>query len=148
MNNLSQAYTELNTLSHRIENFLRISNYYNYNDLSNFDIDHLDAQQLFLKAEMQTIMDRLAEAQERILYLASPVQEISRLHKNASGRYETVQGHYFCSGSPVETLVTDDDTGVTCWVRTSVEHNGKDYFLVGYDSVELDGLTVRIRKGA
>ena len=39
MNNLSQAYTELNTLSHRIENFLRISNYYNYNDLSNFDID-------------------------------------------------------------------------------------------------------------
>ena len=83
MNNLSQAYTELNTLSHRVENFLRISNYYNYNDLSNFDIDHRDAQQLFLKAEMQTIMDRLAEAQERILYLASPVQEISRLHKNS-----------------------------------------------------------------
>ena len=62
-------------------------------------IDHLDAQQLFLKAEMQTIMDRLADAQERILYLASPVQEISRLHKNASGRYETEQGNYFCSGS-------------------------------------------------
>ena len=37
MRDLSQAYAELNTLSHRIENFLRISNYYNYNDLSNFD---------------------------------------------------------------------------------------------------------------
>ena len=95
-----------------------------------------------------SIGDRLAEAQERILYLASPVQEISRLHKNASGRYETEQGHYFCSGSPVEALVTDDDIGVTCWVRTSMEHNGKDNFLVGYDSVRLDGLTVRIRKGA
>ena len=57
MRNLNQAYAELDTLSHRIENFLRISNYYNYNDLSSFDIDHLDAQQLFLKAEMQTIMD-------------------------------------------------------------------------------------------
>lgn len=147
MRDLSQAYAELNTLSHRIENFLRISNYYNYNDLSNFDIDHLDAQQLFLKAEMQTIMDRLADAQERILYLASPVQEISRLYKNISGRYETGQGNYFCCGSPVEALVTDGDTGVTCWVRTRMEHNGKDYFLVGYDSMKLDGLTVRIRKG-
>lgn len=81
MRNLNQAYAELNTLDHRIGNFLRISNYYNYSDLSNFDIDHLDAQQLFLKAEMQAIMDRLAEAQERILYPASP-EEISCLHKH------------------------------------------------------------------
>lgn len=70
MRNLNQAYAGLNILGYRIGNFLRISDHYNYNDLSNFDIDHLDAQQLFLKAEMRTIMDRLAEAQERILYLA------------------------------------------------------------------------------
>lgn len=147
MRDLSQAYAELNILSHRIENFLRISNYYNYSDLSSFDIDHLDAQQLFLKEELQIIMDRLAEAQERILYLASPVKEISSLYKNGSGRYETEQGHYYCSGSPIEALVTDSDTGVSRWVRTSVEHNGEDYFLVGNNDVQMDGLTVRVRKG-
>lgn len=36
-------------------------------------------------------MDRLVEVQERILYLARPVQEISRLYRNASGRYERNQ---------------------------------------------------------
>lgn len=147
MKDMDQAYAELNALSRRIENFLRITDYYNYSDLSAFDIDHRDAQKLFLKEQMQVIMGRLADAQERILYLARPIQEISRLHKNTSGRYETEQGHYFCSGSPVEALVTDCEMGVARWVRTSVEHNGKDYFLVGYDDVGLDGLTVRIRKG-
>lgn len=147
MKDMDKAFAELNILGRRIEGFLRISDYYNHNDLGSFDIEHPDAQQLFLKGELQTIMDRLADAQERILYLASPVQEISSLHRNTSGRYETEQGHYFCCGRPVEALVTDGDTGAACWVRTSVEHNGKDYFLVGYDGVEMDGLTVRIRKG-
>ena len=146
MRDINQACAELNILGQKIENYLRLSNYYNYNDLSEFAVDHKDAEQLFLKEEMQIIMDRLAEAQDRIKYLSCPVKEISRLHKNRSGRYETEQGHYYCSASRIEALVPDRDTGLTRWVRTNVEHNRKDYFLVGYDDVPMDGLTVRVRK--
>ena len=148
MRDINQACAELKILSQKIENYLRLSNYYNYNDLSDFAADHKDAEQFFLKEELQIIMDKLAEAQDRIKYLSSPVKEISRLHRNRSGRYETEQGHYYCSGSRIEAMVPDSDTGVSRWVRTNVEHNRKDYFLVGYDDVPLDGLTVRVRKEA
>ena len=148
MKDIHQACAKLNILSQKIENYLRLSNYYNYNDLSDFAVDHKDAEQFLLKEELQIIMDKLAEAQDRIKYLSSPVKEISRLHRNGSGRYETEQGHYYCCGSRIEALVPDSDTGVSRWVRTSVEHNREDYFLVGYDDVPLDGLTVRVRKEA
>lgn len=39
MKDINQACAELNVLSHRIENNLRLFNYYNYNDLSNFAVD-------------------------------------------------------------------------------------------------------------
>ena len=31
-------------------------------------------------------------------------------------------------------------------MKTSVEHNGTDYYLVGYKDVTLSGLTVRVRE--
>ena len=70
---------------------------------------------------------------------------MSRLHRNESRRYETDGGHYYTCGSPIEALVEDGYRDVPYWVRTTLEHNGKDYFLVGYGSVEMDGLTVRVR---
>ena len=109
MKDIHQACAELNILSQKIENYLRLSNYYNYNDLSDFAVDHKDAEQFFLKEELQIIMDKLAEAQDRIKYLSSPVKEISRLHRNGSGRYETEQGHYYCCGSRIEALVPDSE---------------------------------------
>lgn len=123
MRDFGQAYAELITLGHRIENFLRISNYYNFSDLSSFDIDYLDMQQ-FLKEELQTIMDRLERYRSGSCTSASLSKEISRRYKNVSGKYGMEKGDYFCSGSLIEVLVTDCDTGETCWALKSMEHNG------------------------
>ena len=47
MKDIHQACAKLNILSQKIENYLRLSNYYNYNDLSDFAVDHKDAEQFF-----------------------------------------------------------------------------------------------------
>ena len=91
-------------------------------------------------------MEKLSDVADRIAYLSRPVMETSRLHKNRSGRYETKGGHYYTSGSGIEALIKDDYQEVPYWVWTSVEHDGKDYYLVGHKNVRLDGLTVRVRK--
>lgn len=49
MRNLNQAYAGLNTLGHRIEDFLKNSNHYNYSDRSNFDYDGVELDSLTLR---------------------------------------------------------------------------------------------------
>lgn len=41
--------------------------------------------------------------------------------------------------------MTDEYHDVPYWTRTTVEHNGVDYYLVGYKGLPMKGLTVRIR---
>lgn len=50
----------------------------------------------------------------------------------------------FTCGHPVDVLVRDGDT--LRWMPTRFEHNGRDYYLVGYPGVPLCGLTVRERR--
>ena len=62
MRNLSQAYTELNTLSHRIENFLRISNY--YNETRNFygdDVEDLRKGYVEVQKEVALLVGKFAK---------------------------------------------------------------------------------------
>jgi len=77
--------------------------------------------------------------------LGLPIKEVSRQHKDSDVRYETKSGHYFKSGCRVEALISDGLRMVPYWVRTSIEHDGKDYFLAGYHKVKLEGLKVRLR---
>ncbi|GFI45170.1 hypothetical protein IMSAGC019_00480 [Lachnospiraceae bacterium] len=91
-------------------------------------------------------MGKLSDVERRIAYLSRPVKETSRLHKNGSGRYETKSGHYYTSGSGIEVLIKDDYREVPYWVWTSVEHDGRDYYLVGHKDIRMDGLTVRVRE--
>ena len=96
--------------------------------------------------ELRGIMEKLADVEDCIRYIVQPVLRTEQLRKNASGRYETGSGFYYCCGSPIEALVTDGRYDVPYWVRTSVEHDGTDYYLVGHRDVCMEGLTVRIRR--
>ena len=49
------------------------------------------------------------------------IKEVSKLHKNSEGRYETAHGHYYTSGCWIEALVSDDYHEVPYWTRTRVE---------------------------
>lgn len=144
MTELEMVLREAQSLGCKIKDVLRMSTYDQYDDLSGLDIDHKDGEQLFLLEEMQAIMKNLDEVR-RLKYLSLPVREVSRLHRNRSGRYETDSGHYYTSGSPIEALVQDGYRDVPYWVWTYVEHNCRDYYLVGYGDLNIEDLTVRVR---
>ena len=146
MVDLNMVLNETQKLNGSIRSLLRLSTYDDYDDLSGLHIDYEDGQQLFLQTELREIMEKLSDVTGRIAYLSRPVKETSRLHKNRSGRYETKGGHYYTSGSGIEALIKDDYQEVPYWVWTSVEHDGKDYYLVGHKNIRLDGLTVRVRE--
>lgn len=145
MADLKMVLEKANDIKWKIGSILRDSTYEDYDDLSGLDIDYKDSEQLFLLDELQAIMQCLDEVKGRLDYLALPIREVSRLHKNESGRYETESGHYYTCGSSIEALVQDGYREVPHWVWTRLEHNAKGYYLVGYGNVDLDGLTVRIR---
>lgn len=146
MTDLDTLFDELQMLDYRLKNILRISTYEDFDDLSGLDINYGDAQQLFLRNELREIMEKLSDVHGRLSYLSRPVMETSRLYRSGSGRYETACGHYYTCGSGIEALVADGSGEAPYWVWTSVEHDGRDYYLVGYKNVHMDGLTVRVRE--
>lgn len=146
MADLNTLFAETQQLDCKIKSILRLSTYEEYDDLSGLDVNYEDAQQLFLLDELRGIMEKLSDVHDRITYLSRPVKETGRLHRNGGGRYETAHGHYYTSGSRIEALVTDGSQEAPYWVRTSVEHDGRDYYLVGHKNIHMDGLTVRVRE--
>ena len=148
MADLQMALSEAVKLNRSITQFLRFSTYTDYDDLSGLDIDFADGEQLLLLDELRRITDQLADVQEYISYLTRPVTEVSRLRKGTAGKYRTAKGHFYDCRSSIEALVTDEYHEVPYWTRTIVEHNGEDYYLVGYKDLPMDGLTVRVRSTA
>ena len=95
MADLKTVLEKTNDLKWKIDSILRYSTYDECDDLGGLDINYRDGEQLFLLEELQSIMRNLDEVRGRLTYLALPVREVSRLHKNESGRYETDGGHYY-----------------------------------------------------
>ena len=70
------------------------------------------------------------------------------------GRYGTRNNKtYYTSGSGIEFLINEEVLGEDgyftdkpAWRTSTVEHNGTDYYIVGYKDVDLNGLKVRVRK--
>ena len=146
MADINKVFEEAQKLKWNIGSLLKLSGYERNGDLSGLNIDYENGEQLFLTEELRGIMEKLDDVNWRLKYLSRPVKEVSCLHKNRSGRYETSGGHSYTSGHSIEALVPDDYSNVNCWVRTRVEHDGKDYYLVGHHDVSMEGLTVRIRE--
>lgn len=145
MADLQMALEEAFKLNRSIAQFLKFTTYPDYDDLSGLDIDFNDSEQLLIWEELRVITDRLADVQDFISYLARPIVEESRLRKGVAGKYRTAKGHYYDCSSIIEALVSDEYHEVPYWTRTTVEHNGKDYYLVGYRDVPMKGLRVRVR---
>ena len=147
MATINDIIIQASELQPGISRLLRNSTYPRYDDLSGLEINYEDGEQMFLLDELRGTMEKLADVEDCIRYIGQPVLKTERLRKNTSGRYETDSG-YYCCGSPIEALVTDDRYDVPYWVRTSVEHDGTDYYLVGHRDVCMEGLTVRIRRSS
>lgn len=145
MADINDIFLNLQILNSDIGKLLGNSTINDYSDLSGLEINYQDGQDLFLKAQIQTILNNLLEVHNNITYLSAPIQEVGKLHKNASGRYETETGYEYYCGSNIEALVEDDWHDVPYWVQTRVEASNGQYYLYGYKDVPMDGLQVRIR---
>lgn len=145
MKDLRELLERSQKLNIDIKRLLKESTYLEHDDLSKLDIDYEDAEQLLLHEQLWKVMQELEDVSDRLDFLALPIKEVSRLHKNSDGRYETESGQYFTSGCRVEALISDRFRIMPRWVRTSIEHDGKDYFLAGYQEIGLEGLKVRLR---
>lgn len=148
MADLQTVLSEAVKLNRSISQFLKFSTYPDYDDLSGLDIDRTDGEELLLLEELRRITDKLADVQEYISYLTRPITEVSTLRKGTSGKYRTAKGHFYDCRSTIEVLVTDEYHEVPYWTRTVVEHNGEDYYLVGYKDLPMKGLRVRVRSAA
>lgn len=146
MPDLNNVFRVLKMLNADIGEVLMMSTIKDYNDLSGLKINCQDSNELFLWKQTQSIMSKLLEVDNNITYLSAPIQEVGRLHKNASGRYETETGYEYSCGITIEALVEDDWHDVPYWVQTRIEASNGQYYLVGFRDVPLDGLQVRIRK--
>lgn len=145
MENLRELLAEVSKLSVSIDKILRASEFYQYDDLSGLDMDLDNPDEIFLHEELRNVLAQLDKAKCAVEYLESPIMGEYVLHKNGSGRYEC-EVHEFTSGNTIECLVFDDFDERFKWVATRVEHNGEDYYLVGYKNMSMDGLKIRIRK--
>ncbi len=144
MNDLEKVLSCAKNLSKEIGELFKKSTYEDYDDLSGLEINYDDEEQLLLLDEFRSILDKLATAKRDIDYLNTTVKYIGFLQKNSNGRYEAGNKE-FTSGNGIEVLIHDDFYDKERWTKTRVEHDGKDYYLVGYSDIPMQGLKVRIR---
>lgn len=107
-----------------------------------------DPDTRFLKESAGLLLDPLEEMHRLLSYLESPTSPEYILEKFQNGRYGYRDGKGSCReftcGQTLEARIRDS-SGCQRWVRTRVEHDGFDYFIMGHGSVPLTGLTVRER---
>ena len=145
MADLNMTLEKMAGMKTRIDDILKSSTYDEHADLRGLHVDSKDSDQLFQLRELKTIMRKLADIAGSIEYLFRPVLETSTLHKDESGEYRTERGYCYRSGSLIEVLLQEDPLKVPCWALTKVEHDGEDYYLIGYDDIPMEGLNVRVR---
>lgn len=135
--------------------FVNAYDYYNCEDLSGLD-DYMQintAEQWQQLEEFRHILNQIDEIESTLAYLERPIQEVSRIYINGTGRYETGKGHYYVSGSGIEFLRNEkvynygEDMWETVgiWTCSRVESRDGKYYIVGHPDVEMSGLTVRVR---
>lgn len=106
--------------------------------------------------EYSNVLKNLTSGSDsRWSYLLRPIAYTDTLTLYSDGRYGTSNGrNYYTSGSLIEFEDTKDTMNAegtpeetpVIWTISSVEHNGKDYYIVGYPDVDLNGLRVRVRE--
>ena len=95
MSDLKALSDEMAKLKRQIETVLYISGYNKNSDLSGLsDYRQIKSADDWQKVEeYEGILYKLDEMQSRMDYHTKPIKEVSRLHMNASGRYETDGDH-------------------------------------------------------
>lgn len=146
------------SLNGSIKEVLRASQYEKYGDLSGVDYSPEDPEENFIATELEGVLEKLDRIEGTLEYLQRPIEATGKLFKNERERYtarptETAPDSFieeweYTSGQGIEFLYSDPFEERASWRASRVEHNGKDYYIVGYPDIQLEGLTVRRRERA
>ena len=144
MENIKDLLNELDSVNHKIKSIMRASQFPYCDDLSGLNYDTDNPDDAFLLTELCGIMKKLDDTSRNIEYLTRPIKGTYTLHKNRNGRYEC-SAQEFTSGHGIEFYYYNDFYDRFEWAASRVEHNGNNYYIVGFPGVSLDGLKIRIR---
>lgn len=145
---------EMEKLRQQIVTLQFVSGYKSEDDIKLRGWELKDADERQMMEEYVTILYMLDKIRGGLDYHSLPVKEEGILHLNkVSGRYETEKGYCYTSGSGIEFLrlekifnyETQKEEEVEIWTTSRLEHDGKKYYIVGYQEVKLQGLKVRMR---
>ena len=99
----------------------------------------------FLLTEYSELMQRFFHpAFIELKNLQKPIYREGFLHKNAHGRYELDDFEFSC-GTRIEAYIFDKFDEKYHWLNSRIEHNGHDYYIVGYEG-NPEKVFVRTRK--
>lgn len=154
MKTLKDLQEEMHQLSFQIDKVLNYSDYRYADDLSEIKYNKKNPEDLLLVDEYRSILEKLSDVQYQLKYLSLPVDFTDTLKIRLDEKYETQDNKVcFPSGSIIEFLTTEEIMGedghfteVSCWRISRIEYDKDGYYIVGYKDVDLNGLTVRIRK--
>lgn len=144
MTDLQKLLEETKGLSHKIEMIVKKYKYDFYSDLLECEIDYTNPEEQLLLRELGNVLEKLSEAKLKIDYLSSSIEDEGRLRLNWNDRYVLNEHEYHCGNKIEFYYVPDDEDEHPRWVVSRIEHD-KEYYIVGYENVKLDGLRVRVR---
>lgn len=150
---LKELQEEMSKLQKQIATVLNISKYREYDDLSGVNYSVRNPDDLLLIDEYKNMLYKLSDVQYDLEYLSKSILFEDTLVLRLDGRYGTSNGKtYYTSGSGIEFLINEEVleedghfTDKPAWRTSTVEHNGTDYFIVGFKDIDMNGLRVRVR---
>jgi hypothetical protein len=110
------------------------------------NVTNLSSEEILTYDYLRVLQDKLEDITYKILYYKQPIKETGRLTKNKDGRYDLPSGAYFTSGDLIEVKIYDDWFEKERWFKSTVEHDGKDYYIVGAKDIKMEGILARQRK--
>lgn len=144
---VEETRRELEALDSSIKKVLEKTGWDNWHEV---EYSQEDPEEAFLATELTHILEKLESASNTLDYLKKPVTAPTTLHKGSNGRYQAESNGKdweYTSGDGIEFLLPSPFDDTESWVASRMEYSQSksDYYIVGYEWVQLDGLTVRKR---
>lgn len=143
---IEEALCRAISLNNEIKSILIESEFVQYEDLSGLDFEK-NAEHVLLKDELRSAFGHLDNFRRTINYLNRDVIEQGTLELNSGGRYEIAEtGKEYSCGSTIEFLYDDEFDEQSKWCVSRIEATDGRYYIVGFKSLQLEGLSVRVRR--
>lgn len=141
----SKALELLSNVGLDIKKIISMTKQSDYSEIDeNIGYDEDDPEERLLENEIYKLLESLDAVKDRIDYLNLPILASGKLTKNKQGRY-VLDAHEFHCGDRIEFLYYDDINEKNEWSISTIEHDGNDYYAVGYKKFSLLGVTARLR---